>query len=228
MPQQVTGIYDPRTNRFVLYDYGQNQAFQAAKGQAERAGQQIPFSMGRPRYRETVERIANDFRTDANLSTIMHEVAHQMSFNTDLLNREGDVPAWLAEGLACYCESSSNGGWQGIGEPNPPRLKVLADCLRGQGQLLKLDDLLKSDQWLRGSTKTIFLGYAQSWALFHWLMEDRPQALKDYLSLIYLEKTAERRAANFQQVFGADLAQLERRYREHMTSLVQLHLPVQP
>jgi len=228
MPPQVTGIYDPRSNRFVLYDFGQNLAFQASKGQAERAGQRIHLSMDRLRYLDGVERSANDIRSDTNLSTIMHEVAHQLSFNGSLLNREGDVPAWLAEGLACYCESSSNGGWQGIGEPSPQRLKALADCLGGQGQFLKLDDLTKSDRWLRGNTKTILLGYAQSWALFHLLMEEQPQALKEYLGLIYAEKTAERRAAAFQQAFGADLTRLERRYHEHMKSLVQLHLPVQP
>src|SRR5260370_6574291 len=64
MPSLVTGIYDRDSNRFVLYDYGQNQAFQASKQQARREGQAIHLEMDRLRYLESIERLAKDSRTD--------------------------------------------------------------------------------------------------------------------------------------------------------------------
>ena len=90
------------------------------------------------------DRMLRDRRDDVNVSTVMHEVAHQLSFNGGLLNRHGDAPAWLVEGLAVYCEATSSGSWQGIGEPNPPRA---AAALRGRRPGLRT--LVEGDDWLR-------------------------------------------------------------------------------
>src|SRR5260370_868767 len=83
------------------------------------------------------------------------------------ISPEGDVALWLAEGLACYCEAPDNNTWQGVGELNPERMETLARQVRGGGKLLPLQDLVESDEWLRGrnSAQTGLLGYAQSWAL---------------------------------------------------------------
>jgi hypothetical protein len=229
VPPQLTGVYEPHSNRLVMYDYGRNEAFQASKRQAEDTARQIRSQPERMRYRSGVERQANHARADTNLATIMHEVGHQLSFNCGLLNRAGDVPLWLAEGLACYGESASDGAWQGMGEPSPQRLRLLADRFQTKGQLLSLKELLADDQWLLAKNEPgkKLLGYAQSWALFQLLMEERPQQLRDYLRSIYAEKTAERRLAAFEQAFGSDLTRLERRYIEYMKNLVRLHLPGQ-
>ena len=43
-----------------------------------------------------------------------------------------------------------------------------------------------ADDWLRGANEdTILVGYAQSWALFRMLMDERPDALRKYLTTIY-------------------------------------------
>ena len=75
----------------------------------------------------------------------MHEVAHHLSFNCGLLNRNGDVPYWLGEGLACYCEATEHGVWQGIGESNSERLQVLAAVDAGQLKRIALRDLIETD-----------------------------------------------------------------------------------
>jgi hypothetical protein len=221
MPAEVTGLYQLRNNRFVMYDYGRNERFVSKTQEALRVGQKIHLQMDRLRYLDTVQRKARDYRTDANIATIMHEVAHQLSFNSGMLNRHGDVPLWLAEGLACYCEATANGSWQGIGEINPQRVRSLADAGRAKAPLHSLHDLIACDRWLRGSdSKSILLGYAQSWALFRFLIERQPERLRAYCALIYPQRISERRLADFQQAFGHDLAALENQYKAYVKDLI--------
>jgi hypothetical protein len=146
-----------------------------------------------------------------------------MSFNTGLLNRDGDQPLWLAEGLATYCEATEQGHWKGIGALNPDQLRSLAAGIRGELRLLPLRALLESDRWLRsrGGVRNAAVGYAQSWALFRMLMDEQPKALRRYCELIYPRQTAEQRLADFVQVFGADLAKLERRHRAYIKRVVE-------
>ena len=118
--------------------------FEDAKQQARLNARRIGSDLDRRRYIDTVNRRASEFRTEANIGTVMHEVAHQLSFNCGLMNRDGDTPFWAAEGLATYCEATDNGAWQGIGEPNPERIMPLAGPTHGQGGFIKLRDLLES------------------------------------------------------------------------------------
>src|SRR5205823_11061826 len=113
-----------------------------------------------------VSRQANDIRSVANIATIMHEAAHQMSFNTGMLRRDGDLPVWLVEGLATYCEATEQGFWKGIGAANPERLRPLAAARRGHLSLLPLRSLVESDQWLHGpgGYQRAIIGSARSWA----------------------------------------------------------------
>ncbi len=217
----LVGMYHTLSNRLVLYDYGQNEVLLSKKQQAERQARQITSLLDRQRSLETVQRRADDLRTGANVMTVMHEVAHQLSFNCGMLNREGDVPFWLAEGLACYCEATDDGSWQGIGAPDPQRLRMLATVLANKGQLIALTDLITRDDWLPSArdNQTTLLAYAQSWALFRMLMEQQPQNLRTYLKLIYPRQISDRRMADFQQAFGRDLVPLRRRYDEYIRGM---------
>lgn len=223
MSTAVTGLYHKGTNRLVVYDYGQNRAYLAGKSQAEQQLKEVPFTLRRQLVVSEFSRQARNHRNDANIGTIMHEVAHQLCFNGGLLNREGDAGVWLIEGLACYCEATRNGEWEGIGEPNPQRLATLARVTQADGALIPLRELVTSDDWMRGqgSISQALLGYAQSWALVRMLLEEQPQALKRYLALIYTRRTPEHRLTDFAQVFGSELDRLERRYRQYILRLVQ-------
>jgi hypothetical protein len=178
--------------------------------------------MNRLQYLDAVKLRAGELRANANIATVMHEVAHQLSFNCGLLSRKGDLPMWLCEGLACYCEATSNSAWQGPGESNPDRLASLAEAVQAHSTLLTVKELVESDRWLRNQTdqRAILLGYGQSWALFHLLMERQPNDLKNYFALIYGRQTAERRLADFEQCFGS-VAAMQRRYQEYVEQLVQ-------
>jgi len=226
MSADIIGIYQPASNRLVMYDFARNDAFVARKQEALRKSQKIFLQMDRLQYLDDLDRRAREARADANTATIMHEVAHQLSFNCGMLNRQADVPSWLAEGLACYCEATANGSWQGIGEIDPPRVWSLAETIRAKQKLMSLKELLETDHWARTTdVKLALLGYAQSWALFRMLIEEQPHRLGAYLKLIYSERVAERRLANFQQAFGSDLTGLEARYTAYVKNIVEQHAP---
>jgi hypothetical protein len=218
MSAAVRGLYHLQSNRLVVYDYGQNRAFLDAKTRGERETRRLASGGERQRIISSFNRQVQDVRTDANIGTVMHETAHQLSFNCGLLNREGDVPLWVAEGLACYCEATNNGGWQGIGQLNGARAGTLAATLKQKGTLLPLRKLIESDDWLRKAptVNQAILGYAQCWALFNLLMDERPKDVKKYMALIYTRRAPEQRLADFTEVFGTDLARLEKQYQAYL------------
>jgi hypothetical protein len=224
MPAQIVGIYHPLTNRFVVYDISTNRAVVAQEKKALAAGQRLALDLDRHQYVETVKRQAREFCTGANIGTTMHEVSHQLAFNCGLLNRGGDVPVWLAEGMACYCEPTDRDVWLGIGEPNPERIHCLAARLRTGRPLLPLKDLVAADDW-RNDGKTLLLGYAQSWALFRMLMEERPEALRKYLKTVHARRVPDYRLSDFRQAFGPDMSRLEREHAEYVRQLVARFAP---
>ncbi len=223
MDAAITGLYHTKTNRLVVYDYGQNRAFVDNKHRGREEARKIGSDMERRRYIDTVNRRASEIRKEANIGTVMHEVAHQLSFNCGLLNREGDVAFWLAEGLATYCEATDNGAWQGIGETNSERLMPLAAQLRG-GKLIPLEKLIERDDWMK-DTKTALLAYAQSWALFKMLMEERPAQMRTFLQLTYSRQTPSHRITDFNQAFGTSPERLDLRYQEYVKEQVERWAP---
>ena len=209
----VTGMYHTPSNRLVVYDYGTNTAFLLEKRELEEKAKRSA-SEGERNF--TVDRLWRQHRQDVNVSTLMHEVAHQLSFNTGLLRRGGDAPAWLIEGLAMYCEPTRAGVWQGIGQPNPLRTKMLKER-----RPFKLLQLLRNDDWLHKTARVedVVAGYSQSWALFRFLMQEHPKELRQYLDLIRDRRTPEHRLADFTEVFGNPAA-LEKRYEEYVEELI--------
>lgn len=224
LPDAVTGLYHPKSNRLLVYDYATNRDFVGAKSQARTVAKRIGSDMARRRFIDTMNRRSSEFRTEANISTVMHEVAHQLSFNCGLLNREAEVPFWLAEGLATYCESTKDGAWQGIGEMNPERLQPLQVQIQGRGRLIPMTDLIERDDWMK-DTRLALLAYSQSWALFRMLMEEKPREFRTYLSTIYGRKVSASRLADFGQAFGGDVNRLDLRYQEYMREMVDRHAP---
>ena len=226
MSSAITGLYDRDGNRLVVYDYARNRAFREAKRRGDEIAHTIAAPPERRRFVGAFTRQAREFRDDANIGTVMHEVAHQLSFNGGMLDRDGDVPLWLAEGLACYCESTTNGAWQGVGEPNPMRVEALAAQVRGRGPLFALKDLIRSDDWLRGGATAgqAALGYAQSWALFRLLMEEKPEQLRRYLDLIRGRRTPDHRLDDFAEAFGS-FSKMDARYQEYVREIVGREAP---
>jgi hypothetical protein len=220
MPAGITGVYHPRSNRLVLYDLAQNSHLLANRDQGLKVAE-LSNPHDRVRISDTVERRYKDAANDMNLSTTMHEAAHLLSFNGGLLRRDRDVPVWLAEGLATYCEATDEGDWQSLGSANPLRID---DLRRVNGQYMPLTELVRDD-WLRSNR--VLLGYAQSWALFRLMMQERPAQLRSYLGLIATRQVPEYRLADLHSAVG-DIAGLEQRYRAYLNSLVAEHKERRP
>jgi hypothetical protein len=220
MPIAVTGIYNRATNQLVVYDLSQNDRLVANRQKALDASRTLRSDLDRLRYLETTDRRLAEWSQDGSLSAAMHETAHQLSFNCGLLRRDGDVPAWLSEGLACYCEATAGGAWQGIGEFNPGRAADLAAAVGRGRPFLRLRDLIEKDDW-RLDGRAAGLGYAQSWALFRFLMRERPAALRAYLELLAPRRASDHRLADFGQAIGADLSGLEQRYFDYLREVAR-------
>ncbi len=223
----ITGLYHLASNRLLVYDYASNKAFRAMKKQSDSLVKKAGSDLERERLITLVGRHFHDRQNDVNISTMMHETAHQLSFNCGLLNRKGDAPAWVVEGLACYCEPTLKGSWQGLGAPNPQRVGALKAVVNRRGKFIPLRALVASDDWLRKATRTndVLLGYSQSWALFRMLMDERPGQLRRYLRTIYTRRTPKHRLADFAACFGRDLAALERRYQAYLRQVVWREAP---
>src|SRR5262249_40892678 len=70
----VTGLYHRDSNRLVVYDYGQNDAYLATKKQLTEQVRQVESQMQRQRSLDNLSRVAADVRAGTSISTIMHEV----------------------------------------------------------------------------------------------------------------------------------------------------------
>jgi hypothetical protein len=217
MPAGITGVYHTPSNRLVLYDLSQNAYLLASRDEALK---RTEFGSPHDRLRmgDTVERRYKDAAKDLNVGTTMHECAHLLSFNSGLLRRDGDIPVWLAEGLATYCESTDEGDWQLLGSPNPMRID---DLRHVKGGYMSVTEMLRDD-WLR--SPRVLLGYAQSWALYRMLMEQRPQALAKYLRTVWQRNAPESRLTDFAEAFG-NVEAFDRHYRTYMDGLIARHPP---
>ncbi len=86
-----------------------------------------------------------------NVTTLAHEGTHQLTFNTGLLNRRGDAPRAVVEGLAVYSETRSLHGPAVPGQINGTRLDDLAHIQRRE-KWISATDLLTDDAATFGNT----------------------------------------------------------------------------
>jgi hypothetical protein len=218
----LAGVYHLPSNRLVVYDFGRNRTLIQNKERFEASVRKL-HDWQRAHLLGRMDRETGEVRTDINISTLMHETAHQMAFNSGMMNREGDLPLWLVEGIATYCEPTEGGHWKGIGETNRARLRPLRKGVKGELSFLRLQALVENDLWLRTpgvTAQQVLMGYSQSWALVKMLMDEQPASLQRYCTLIYSRRTSEHRLTDFAEVFGSDLAKLEKRHRDFIKRLV--------
>jgi len=117
-------------------------------------------------------------QAEKNLFSLVHETAHQLSFNTGILNRRADVPVCVSEGLATYVELWRPGVKNVIGGVNQRRI----EALRQAEDWIQIGDLLVDDTQFE--PKFAQLAYAESWLLVHYLLhaKARQQSLRQYLA----------------------------------------------
>jgi hypothetical protein len=139
----------------------------------------------------------------ANTFVLVHEATHQLTFNTGLLDRLGDVPALVSEGLGCYGETRRPSGQVKMGAVNRERLLVLADVASKGGRLTPVRDLLTDDDRFR-KAETALTAYSEAWLFIHLLMSSKKaaEAFRGYLDAIRPRKAAEHRKEDFEAKLG--------------------------
>jgi hypothetical protein len=149
-----------------------------------------------------------------NSETLAHEGVHQLTYNTGLLDRAGDAPLCIVEGLGMYGESRQVQGPSDLGRINLRRLEDLARTQR-MISWIPVRDLLSDDTILQaGQAIRVLLAYAQSWLLVHFLMKE-PEHLprfRDYIKVIQSRTKADHRLDDAQAKLG-DLDVLDRDLR---------------
>jgi hypothetical protein len=154
---------------------------------------------------------------------LAHEATHQLTFNTGLLDRRGDVPACISEGLAMYGEIRKVTGRTAPGQVNLMRLQDLARTQRRRIAWIPIDRLLVDDRHVTGGAGEYekLLAYAESWLLIHYLMMHEPSgppAFRKYLEVLRGRETPDSRLDDAGTHLG-DLDRLNRELRQYAVRL---------
>lgn len=195
------GYYSAKTNRMVLYDHSY------ASGRATSAEE--------ARKRSLVQLNS--------IATVVHEAAHQLSFNVGLQTRYADNPIWLSEGMAMYFETpdlEGRSGWKTIGHINPARLDSYREIEKSRP--IDLRTLLATDDRFR-EPALAGEAYSEAWALHFYLLRTQKEKYIQYIQRIgskppLKRDTPEERIADFEAAFGS-LEEVTTAQRKFMTRL---------
>ena len=159
-----------------------------------------------------------------NLIFLAHEATHQLAFNTGLLERLGDVPRSISEGIALYGEIRKPDVSSPPGQVNAMRLTDLARKQRQGVAWIPLPRLLADDRPFSepAQLELTLLAYAQSWLLVYHLMKD-PALLprfRDYLRAIAPRRDPKDRLEDAAAHLG-DLDRLDRDLRKLSVRLLK-------
>jgi len=158
----------------------------------------------------------------ANMWTLAHEATHLLAYNTGLLNRQGDVPRAITEGIATYSEAPRVDGPSEPGQLNSMRLDDLAHIQR-RVNWISVTELLTNEKAAFGPTEDrALLAYAESWLLVYHLMTTpvRRIQFQGYLKAIYKRTSAANRFEDAKSNFGS-LERLDRDVRQEGIRLLQ-------
>lgn len=157
----------------------------------------------------------------ANLRVLAHEATHQLTFNTGMLNRTGDTPGCIAEGLGSYGEIRRPDVRVEPGQINNKRLDDLAHMRRALGWI-PLERLVTDDVMRRPSNSNEQeLYYAQSWLLVHYMLTEpaRLPQFRDYLKTIFKRKNGRNRLEDARAHWG-DLDKLDTELKRYSVRLL--------
>lgn len=114
-----------------------------------------------------------------NLSSTIHEAAHQLAFNSGLQRRGRAYPLWVSEGLATAFETTHPAGGYGPTHDNWGRRRAL-ELAKARRELIPWEAFVGMMGVPDGEAARK-AAYAQSWALMHVLMNREPGRVRAYL-----------------------------------------------
>lgn len=149
----------------------------------------------------------------ANSVSLFHEATHQLTYNTGLLDRRGDVPLCITEGLGMVGEVRRPRNLGRFGDRNIRRINdVLVPTLRQGRPLIPLRTLFEDEVF--DDPRSEQLAYAQSWLLVDVLLRDAEllPKFRSYLQTIQPRRDGRLRIQDVEATLG-DLDVLERKIR---------------
>lgn len=219
-----SGFWDARRNVCVFHDGAAGEETAALenihkgiKDVAEQARRQ----RGDPnlvRFAKAVELLVEVSRENASVRSVTRAATLQMAGSTGLLPRQVMVPQWVRDGLATYFESPIDAAWSGVGAVSDKRLA-------SERTALPFDQII-GDQ-VAGSLPPAGGRSREggpSWALTHYLFENRLPELITYYRMIG-EMPADVvlgpdvLAQVFSRAFGGSPRQVELDWRNNMRTL---------
>lgn len=198
----IVAYYNFGTNRVAMYD------LTGKKGIAKEDDVQKFFSVPRAAF---------------NVATIVHETAHQLTFNCGLHQRFADLPLWVLEGMALYFETpdlrKADQDWKTIGVINRPRLDAYRKCLKNRAKEGGLERLLTNDKRFK-TAATFAESYGEGWAFNYFLFKNRPKEYVEFLKVLSekapgIVETPQERVEGFKKIFG-DLKPLDDEFLSFM------------
>jgi hypothetical protein len=138
------------------------------------------------------------------VTRLTHELAHQLAFNSGLQKRGVMYPVWVSEGLATNFETSDSAGASAI-PSNSARSSCLASTYAA-GEMTPLRQFVVQTR-VPADIDASRRHYAQAWAFFRFMLTERPESLRQYLSRIARLPAGRRNddtlLNEFIEVFGA-------------------------
>ena len=185
----AAGFYDVVNNQLVFYDFFNSQDYAQIDSFVKEESRKIEdLKAENTRYRDSNYEIYQNNLTairnyeqslaayssrlalqarDVNIRILRHEASHQLTFDLMLSGKAENFDTWLLEGLAEYCSTPS------IGERNSEYIRVFRDALAA-GSAIPLRELFsysKDNRFYTIDELNQGLAYAESWALFYFLMQ---------------------------------------------------------
>lgn len=143
----------------------------------------------------------------ANVVTMIHEISHQLSFNTGLLSRDADIPMLVSEGLATMAEPSGTSTVPAFSELNRARVAVMEQLIRAKrGKWIPLKNLIENDDAFDApDDATVQMAYSQAWLFWDSVVRQARfrEKLGPYLERVNAQRNPAKRLEDFVAAFGS-------------------------
>jgi hypothetical protein len=182
---------------------------------------------------QTNQIIIYDFRTNDTMSPeeqaeqrtrcLRHEILHQLTYNTGVLNRSGTQPTAISEGLAFFGEEQDPrgrvSGWGGV---NNQRCDSLLGRLQDGARWIPVEELIL-DNFLYNDTENPaeqWTAYEESWLLVHHCLTNNSMLprFRKYLDAIYPRRDRTHDRDDVESHLG-DLKALDTTLKRYLESL---------
>lgn len=175
MMEGAIGFYMPTNNRSAFFDM---MTYPPFKRDLERAKDpSVPW-----RERQKIKSRLKHEVAHKNLEVVQHEASHHIHFNVGIFPSRGDVPRWMAEGLATMFEFPPTEVGASLGAINHFRLYWFRRVFGEHGE--KLPDMRQFILNDGVFMQLGFNGYSIGWALNQYLFHKHREQYAKWMRLL--------------------------------------------